>query len=103
MQIRIHSMAFSVLIAGEPITIGGKLKAGIADWDNQRIFIGPQVPPGRRLSVLLHEVWHSWRVHSPRATKIEEECNQFSVVAETIIRDLEAHGGSKALELLKAA
>ena len=97
MEFRIVTKRCPLVITDQPIVHEGKPKDGLADWDNKRILIGAHVRPEERLILLLHEIWHCWRFHSPKAHEVEEECDQFAIAAETAIEDLEDQGGVRAL------
>ena len=97
MLFRIQTRQFPLYITSEPIIVDGKVKDGLADWDNKRILIGDHVPRAERLLLLGHEIWHCWRFHSPKAHQEEEEADQVAIALEAIVEDLEDQGGIRTL------
>lgn len=74
----------------------------LACFEDRTIYIAAQIPPGRRLEVLLHELAHCWGYHVPHPRTEEEWANLTATIGEACRRDLEAQGGVAALRAMAA-
>jgi hypothetical protein len=66
----------------------GKVVMGTITQDDLTIELASTLQGRARLAVLLHEVWHGWRWHSPKPKNIEEECDLFANAAYAAHMDM---------------
>ena len=103
MVFHIGPWKYRVRITDDPIKAeDGSLLNGMADRDNREILISGDVPPQRRMGVLMHELQHAWLFHFPKARTEEELCEFTATLMTQAYQDFNRQGGLKALAAMRS-
>lgn len=102
MRFNVGPYAYHVEITSDELEgDDGSRLLGLCEFLGRRIWISSRVPRGERLDVVLHELRHAWANHVPAPRTEEEEANLWALATASTLRDLEAQGGTAALEALE--
>lgn len=76
---------------------------GLCDAEARRVTLCPTVPPGARLGVLLHELWHAWGFCTGGPPTDREAAADYAAAwFEATLKWLSVNGGPAALLRLQA-
>lgn len=94
MEFHVAGYVYTLLIQGRGCS---------SSFRDRTIYLGEDVPRGRRREMLLHELTEAWLWHVPQPRTREEIAVLNSTIADNALRDLARQGGIAALRAMRAA
>jgi hypothetical protein len=92
MDLHIGPLVYRVYLWPGFIQHEGEQCLGLCDHDRQYVLISDTVNDDRRMQVLCHEAWHTWRHHfASQCSTPEGEADLVGMMFVQLMKDL--HGG----------